>query len=397
MPTQTPQKPENIVKEIFKTRGIQRKKISSLFSQMHLRLGAHLQGAGLRGSEYYPVGIEIGSTAIKLVQLARTGTSFEITKCEYAPYASGTPEPGAKTMRDCLEELIKQNKITGEAVTSLPINKIQALTYSLPNMPANEIESALAWKLRQNPPAGTTFESISFDFLAAPGNNTDMNKELQALVFIASKEMVMEQVELFRGLSLELIAVEPKPYSALNALSWLGSIHPEETVLLLQLGAGQSAIVIVHAGMPKLIRPLAVCGNSFSESIAAYQRLGFKQAEEIKIREGLSRAGEGACMPALSSQLESLVVDIEHTFKYFSHQLMKPQLNSFDRVILCGGAAALKGLDKFLSERLEVPVEVFNPFATFNLYARHELSQQVKDNALGFASALGLAARNIEW
>ncbi|OGX45240.1 MAG: hypothetical protein A3G38_00790 [Omnitrophica WOR_2 bacterium RIFCSPLOWO2_12_FULL_51_8] len=394
---QIQQKPENIVREIFKSRGSPRKRISSIFSQMRLHWPLGPQGAAAKGLETYPAGIEIGSASVKVAQLARSGGSFEIVKCGYLSCAGAAPGAGAKSMRDCLEELVKQNKISGEVVTSLPINKIQALTFVLPNMPENEIESALVWKLRQNPPAGTTFEGICFDYLVVSGYQADMNKELQILVFAASKEMVMEQVELFRGLSLELIAVEPKPYAALNALFWLGSIHPEETALVLQLGAAQSAITIMHTAAPKLMRPLAVCGNSFSEAISNYHRMDFQQAEQLKIREGLSKGASSACLAALSSQLESLVVDIEHTFKYFSHQLMKSQINSFDHVILCGGSALLKGLDKFLSERLEAPVEVFNPFSTFNLYARQELSQQVKDNAAGFSSVLGLAARNIEW
>jgi len=57
------------------------------------------------------------------------------------------------------------------------------------------------------------------------------------------------------------------------------------------------------------------------------------------------------------------VIEIEQTFQYFSHQLLKSKVQVFDRVILTGGGSGLGALDTFLSDKLKVPVSVFEPAA----------------------------------
>jgi type IV pilus assembly protein PilM len=318
----------------------------------------------------------------------------------------------AAAIKESLGKLIKENEIRGEVVTSLPLNKVQVFNYILPSMSSSEIDSAISWKLKQNPPAGATFEGISFDYVSCVEPKDEISKSIRVLVFVVSKELILERIKFFKEFSLELVAVEPRPYASLSVLLWLGKIREDETALALEFGASQSSITIVHAGYPYLIRPLAVSGNSFTEAIAGSNRLDWEKAEAAKRREGLSfwspqakeaapaapeqSGGESLVLPAIASQMESLVVDIEHTFKYFSHQLMKSQVTVFDRVVLCGGGANLINLDKFLSDRLGVPVDVFNPLSALNVCAKNELSQLARENSASFSSALGLAARFIE-
>ncbi|MDI6606630.1 MAG: pilus assembly protein PilM, partial [Candidatus Omnitrophota bacterium] len=150
---------------------------------------------------------------------------------------------------------------------------------------------------------------------------------------------------------------------------------------VLALGSSESSITVVRRGSMCLIRPLTVSGNGLTQAIANYHKIDFLKAEGIKRNEGLKDSGS-LCRLAVSSQLEGLIVDLEHTFKFFSHQLMKSQgPSSYDRVILCGGPAALAGLDKFLAERLGVPVEIFNPL------------DGAEENAHSFAAAMGMAIR----
>ena len=351
--------------------------------------------------EYYPAAIEISSSALKLLQLAKSVQSpgYEIAQCAYLPLNLASEQnlwsegqlASSERIRNSLQKLIQEHRIGAEVVSCLPINKIQSLTYILPNMPKGEIEQAIAWKLKQNPPGGVTLEDLSFDYLTFSHPKNDFNNQLRVLVFVVSKEAVMKQVILFKEFSLKLIAFEPKPYSALGALSWLGKIPQEETVLVIQLGAVQSSIIILYAGEPYLIRQLAVSGNSFTEAIVNYHQLDWQRAEALKKSES------PACGPALSSQLENLVLDIEHTFKYFAHQLMKSEVISFERIILCGGSAKLHNLAAFLAERLGAVVDVFDPLSSLHPGQGCELAPLAQENSASFSSSLGLAIRSIEW
>jgi len=390
-------KPKVSVKDIFKSRGISRKKISSIFSQMHPPASGPLrqEPAPEQKSEYYPAAVEISSSSLKLLQVTKTPQGYKIAKAAYLPLKIN-PQAQISELKDSLQKLTQDHQISGEVVSSLPISKIQTFTYILPSMPEGEIEQAIAWKLKQNPPAGTTFEAISFDYVPCLSPKAGISaKDMKVLVFAVAKDLILERFRFFQDLSLELIAVEPKPYAALHALFWLGKIRQEETVLVLQIGASHSSISIVNSGTPYLIRPLSVSGNTFTEAIVNYHQLDWKEAELAKRRDGVRPESNSAA--ALSSQLENLIVDIEHTFKYFSHQIMKSQVASFDRILLCSGGAGLNNLSTFLAERLVVPVDLFNPFTQLSLLEGKEFAPLVKENYISFASALGLATRYIDW
>lgn len=337
--------------------------------------------------EYFPTAIEIGSNSLKLLQLAKFNSTYKIVKADYASLGR---EKGASTsiLRESLEKLVKENQIGGEAAVSIPLSRINTYTYVLPNMPEGEIESALIWKIKQNLTAGVSFDDISFDYVCS-NSQENGKKDIYALVFVVNKKMVSDMVKLFKDLSLDLISVEPQPYAIIEVLSLFKSISEQETVLVLQLGASNSSIIIISSGYPYLITPLAASGNSFTEAIASYYQLDWAKAEALKIDEGL-----GQC-PGLSSQLENMIIDIEHTFRYFSQQLLKSKAPTIDRLILSGGSAALKNLDKFLASKLKVPVNVFDPVNFFVSHSEHEVNPVVKNNSIAFAGALGLATKFI--
>lgn len=321
----------------------------------------------------YPAAIEIGAASLKLIQFNKAAQGYGISKIAY--------QAG-----DSLGALITNNRVSGRVVTSLPLSKINSFTFVFPNMSEKDIEQAVLWKLKQNLPAGLDTGNISFDYLWYLSPVDNPNKEIMALVFAAAKEAVMEKIRQFAKFSLKVSAVVPEPYAVFCALSFLKRISPHETVLVLTIGGSESAISFIHRNYLCLVRPLSISGNGLTEAIATYHKLEPSKAEEAKRNEGLkinppdSAAVDSLCLPAVSSQLEGLVVDLEHTFKFFSHQLMKSQVTSYDRVILCGGSAAFKGLDECLSQKLGVPVEAFNPL------------NDAREDAHSFAAAFGMAA-----
>ena len=322
----------------------------------------------------YPAAVEIGGASIKLLQLKKAAQGpCEVFKKAYLPL---------NNTKDSLAALIRDNQIHGSIVTSLPLSKIHSFTFIFPNMPEKDIEQAVLWKLKQNLPAGLALGGISFDYLWSLFSGDNLNSGRVVLVFAVPKETVLERIGLFDKLPVKVIAVEPGPYAALRALHFLKKISPQETTLILTLGSSESSMAIAHRGSMCLIRPLTVVsGNGLTQAIANYHKIDFLKAEGIKRNEGLKDSGS-LCRPAVSSQLEGLIVDLEHTFKFFSHQLMKSQgPSSYDRAILCGGPAAMAGLDKFLAEKLGVPVEVFNPLGG------------AEENAHSFAAAMGMAIR----
>jgi len=353
---------------------------------------------GLGSPKYYPAVVEIGAGSLKLLQFeaAKSGPSLARSYYSSRQYSS----PGAKwDLRDSLGCMVKETGIKGEAAILLTTDQITSSTYLLPNMPENEIESALVWKIRQNLSPGTTIEDILYDYVRGnpvPGAGSD----IYALVFILNRKTALEISELFKEFSLELVCIEPRPYAVIEGLAALNCITERETVLVADIGADNSSLVIVSYGHPYLIRPLTVSGKRFTAALSSYYKIPLDKAELLKREKGLGElrlqetaaGGSNGCFSVLASHLENLVIEIEQTFQYFSHQLLKSKVQVFDRVILTGGGAGLGGLDTFLSERLKVPVSVFDPVRGTAGGILNGIERKSVDNPAVSSGLLGLAA-----
>jgi len=192
-------------------------------------------------------------------------------------------------------------------------------------------------------------------------------------------------VSLFREIGLRPIAIEVAPIS-LVSLDEFRKTAPaqDEIVMWLDIGAEESALVIARGGTLYFCRTLAFTSQHMRRQIIQHAGVSEKEAEELKKEYGLMfwspdkkasvflEEGQAPRSPedkpsivyhSIISSLENLVVDIEHSFKYFSYQVTQSQISKFDRVILSGGGSNLKNLERFLSVRLGVPVEKISPFS----------------------------------
>jgi len=324
---------------------------------------------GFGGPKYYPAVIEIGTDYLKLLQFEKRKSVPVLARSYYSSRPYSDP-PSKWDLRNSLERLVKESGITGEAAVLLSLDKITSSTYLLPNMPDDEIESALVWKIKQNLAPGTGMENISYDYIC--GNSVPgAGKDVYALVFILAGKTALEIAGLFKDLSLELVCIEPRPYAVVKGLFASNRITERETVLVVDIGADTSSVTIVSYGHPYLIRPLTVSGKRFTAALSSYYKISPEKAELLKREKGLgelrlqenSITENDGCFSVLASHLENLVIEIEQTFQYFSHQLLKSKVQVFDRVILTGGGSGLGALDTFLSDKLKVPVSVLEPAA----------------------------------
>lgn len=323
---------------------------------------------------------DVDSVSLKIIQVIKAASGFQVTRALYHPFLEN--QASLRAQKKSILEVVLQSDIRGSAVMLLPGAKTRALSFTLPEMPQQELAQAVAWKVKQNLPAQASFEQVSFDYISdIPAGGS--HKEIPVLAFVARKEDVAEEAGLFGGSLLKLETVMPRPYCTYLALSRLGQLSAEETCLILDIGSDESSVVITRAGWPVLMRPLCVSGNNFTDAIAAYLRVHKIEARALKMSQGLA---------ALSSQLESMVVDLEHTFKFSASA---PAAGSFDRAILCGQEAKIAGLDIYLSEKLAVPVRVFDPLSASGVSFSGEAGPLAKENSCAFCAALGAALNHI--
>lgn len=408
----SPEKSPNaeFIKEIFerkkKTSG-SAKKVSALFS-----------GGGakaLKGEtkfetrkvplELFPVGIDIGSSEIRTVQLAKNDGQLQLVKI-------GNKRSGE--VKRAIKDLVQENGLKGDAVLGLSAKEVQIRLLKMPPMPAAEIDSAIRWEIGETLGIGPRrIDDYCLDYDVLEDSTKSPSKENNILVAVVSKDVVSRRIQEVNEAGLNVIAVEPSPLALFAGLCYFSS--PEETnvTLLLDIGYDISFLSIAVGQNIYFVQDITTTGNFLTEVIRDYFQIDYKYAEELKCQYGLenwssvpeilvkaTRAIEkqdvNSLMPALASGLENLIVDIEHSYKYLSNQLLRSGAGGLSRIIICGGGGKLKGIDSFLRNRFNIPVETFNPLSSLIIGDEVIGKINLKETGMTFGIAVGLALRGAE-
>lgn len=385
---------DNIVKKVFDREGPSKERLSALFT--HFKF----PGRVLTTRTHTPEtpqdlchGIEFGSRSIKWVQLTRSVQGeIQLIDLDEQPYELLSGGNRFEQERQALKKLMIRHARRGRFVLSLSGRDAAYVNLAFPKMEDPELREAIMWKLKQIKPLNLEPEHLSFNFvkwdsaLDASGRETGY----KVLVYCVPQQLVGEKLAMLKECGIVPHAIEPAPLSLVN-LKWRdpdAGARSEEVLVWLDLGEEESFMMVTKGGVPSYVRSIPLTGNQLTRQIAQYCQTDETRAENLKREYGMMFdenpsisivPPEGAAEPkeavgaykemarkirqGLTSILENLVIDIEHSYKHFSYQISQSSLPAFSRVCLVGGASALKGLDLYLSDRLGVPVEPVNPFS----------------------------------
>jgi type IV pilus assembly protein PilM len=401
-----PLKPD-VVSSIFDR--TTKKRISSLFTAKQktppLNLAPKKYAADRKLiKRVFPMGLDIGISSIKIVQLGQDQSGairiMNFINEELPKEIQDKPKERDRMLAPILKKIVSGNALDAACFVALPYNLVKFDLINLPRMPSSEIDKAVRWEIKQNTQA--EFGEISFDYIALIKQEF-FNNQTGILTVTASKKDISGYLAFLQSANLRPVAIDIEPLAELAALDYAGKLSPQETVLMLHMGASQTLLSIICNQELISIRQLNVTGNLLTKSISEYCRIPWEEAEAVKKTFGIAASFEkeakGKAVEyknAILSSLEDMVQDIEHTFKYFSYQLTRSKVTRFDRVILSAGASGLNYLVPFLSSRLNVDVRIADVFGAFEFpegknFANPEGSLTPRMNV-----ALGLALRGIE-
>jgi type IV pilus assembly protein PilM len=363
-----------------------------------------------------PAAIDFGSSSVKLLQLGREPKGdVQVIVLDEEPYEKVPAKDVYYQQKDALQKVLSRNSVGGSAVISLSTKEVQVYNFVFPVMSEKELEEAISWKIKQTRPFDLDLEKVKYGFIKwmTRTASATVSTQQRVTVVCAPAETVSKKADLLGQMGLKTLGVEVAPVSMVNLKKYKPALFAnEETTLWLDLGAEESTLAVEKGGAILFFRNLAITARQLTRQLSQFGRIDEPKAEELKRRHGLSywdkekeasgvleqekgqkREDESAAVfYGIVSSLENLVVDIEHSFKYFSYQVTQSQVNKYDRVLITGGGAELKNLDHFLSARLGVPVERLNPIGGLKVTERL-LSEKssLLEAPSRFAVSLGLA------
>jgi type IV pilus assembly protein PilM len=167
----------------------------------------------------------------------------------------------------------------------------------------------------------------------------------------------------------------------------------EGTVALVDIGASTMNINILKDSVTMFQRDIAIGGNRYTSVLQKEFHLGYEQAEALKMGTGFTaKYGKDQVLPLMATVSEEICEEIQRSLEFFRSTTSEADVG---RMVISGGCARIKGLDKFLQHRLELPVQVADPFRNIQYSDKVFDPSYLQTMAPVAAVGVGLALRRM--
>lgn len=341
------------------------------------------------------VGLDIGSSAIKLVQMKESKGRFVLQNFGYKPLEPEVIVDGTvmdegrvvSAIRELFDETGVKNKqvamsISGHAVI---VKKI-----SLPPMPDEELEGQVKLAAEQYIPFD--INEVNIDFHVLPASASDDNQGEMAIILVAAKkDKINELTELVKGAGLVPVVMDVDAFAVENMHAINYPMAQDETTALVNIGASVMNVNIIRGGSSLFTRDIPLGGNRYTEAIQREMGLSYEEAEEGK-RSLSGDASSGAMANVINGVNGEVAAEIARTVDYFKTSSASAEL---DRVLMCGGVARTRGLIQLLGDRMQIAVEVADPFAEVDVTGSDVDPDLLAEFGSSAAVGVGLALRAV--
>ena len=320
------------------------------------------------------IGIDIGTSSIKAVELGHSSGGFEIRHWAIEPLTSADP-------KDALKKIGGRLHLTNQTLVSSVSGKGTLIRYvDLPRMPLEDLRKSYIFDLDKYFPFDP--KSIYTDCSILDPEGKD--KKMLVLMAAVKKELVDERLKLFKDAGLELSSVTINSIAMANAFMSLGpQVTPSgKAKAVLDIGGSASCLMIFKDSSPRFARDIFVGSQEMTKKIANALGIDQAQAEAIKLQPGDKLP---AIIEACDMPINNLITEIRLSMDYF----MTEKNVQVDELFLGGGGALLKGIEGVFEKNLGLPVKTWNPLSNAHLKTP-VASQDIQSYAAQFGVALGL-------
>ncbi len=360
------------------------------------------------------IGLDIGSSAIKLVQLQDTKSGTALYKAGSAPTPRESVKGGvvvdplavAKAIESLLEALqVESGTVTaGVAGPTVVVREVP-----LPVMSDRQLRKSIQWEARNYISFPVEDSIVEFEVLERPPAGE--GSQMRVMLVAAPRDMVDSQVEAVELAGLDPAVVEIQPFAMMRGILATDGMATEEgdTTAVLGIGAAYTDITIMKDGMFVLTRMIPIAGDAFTEAIKNALDIDTEEANQLKetAMQIVSSEEERATLDPAAQQasraieplLDELIREVRRSLAYHDYQQQAPDAGAGDlgvnRLLLSGGSAKLPRVHEYFQAQLGVPVEIVSVFGNGHLRAQGVNQDYLQSHAPTLLVGAGLALREL--
>jgi type IV pilus assembly protein PilM len=337
------------------------------------------------------VGLDIGSSCIKAVELKKTKGEVMVAHLGVEPLASDIVVDSmivdSTAVSNAITKIFSESGIKGKLVaTSVSGHSVIVKKISMQTMSDQELAAVIQTEAAQHIPFDIQDVNVDFQILSDDLGGPQMD----VLLVAVKKDKILNYTNVLSLAAKSPAVVDIDAFALQNCYEYNYEPAPGSTAALLNLGASVMNINIVKGSTPLFTRDVSVGGNQYTDALQKELDLSFDDAEALKLGKKVGTVSEDAKMPILQQVTEIIVLEIQKTFDFFRATASGEHI---ERLYVAGGSSKVPGLVEALRQEFSLPVEILNPFQRVNPGVGGELVEQ---NAGQLAVAVGLALRSFE-
>jgi type IV pilus assembly protein PilM len=340
------------------------------------------------------VGLDIGSSCIKAVELKRQRGVIEVAHLGLEPLSTDVVVDSmimdSPSVSGAISKIFSESGIKGKSVaTSVSGHSVIVKRISVPTMSEEQLADSIKTEAAQHIPFDIDVVNIDYQVLTEDLSGPQMD----VLLVAVKKDKILNYTNVLSMAGKSPAMVDIDAFALQNCYEYNYDPAPGSTVALLNIGASVMNINIVKGVVPLFTRDVSVGGHQYTDSLQKELDLSFDDAEALKLGQRIGTVSEDAKLPILQQVTEIIVLEIQKTFDFFRATAAGEHIET---IFLAGGSAKVPGLNEALRQEFSLPVEMLNPFARIGFPTGSVAAELIEQNAGQLAVAVGLALRSFE-
>lgn len=349
------------------------------------------------------IGIDIGRYQIKIVLLQKTPKGYTLQNFGVEPVFDKSRDYDPERLDeekiiDAADRLIKRMKINPrriKLVTTGMSNQLSSIRQMkmMNTDDEDELASALQFEARKHIPMDGTDALMDFQILGEDPKEMD---KLNVLLVASTQRNLENHLKMVRNIGFKPGIVDSEAVAMANSYVIEHGLPEDGANVFLNIGAVSSTLVVWGRQAPFFTRDIQVGGHHFTKELVEKREVTYQEAEKIKCDpafDELTKKISGAessdftVSVAEHTIYDNLVDEIRRSLRFY---IKESNESYFHKILLVGASTSIKDLDAFISNRLNVPAEVYNPTAQLH----HDMHNDLTDPG-AYAVAIGYAMRGL--
>jgi type IV pilus assembly protein PilM len=347
------------------------------------------------GKKKRVAGLDIGSSSIKMVELDGKPNNLSLASLGFENLPADTIIDGQimelNVVSDVIQSVCTNHQVTAnQVVTGVSGHSVILKNIVLPPMTDEELEESIDWHAEEHIPYDLADVSLDYQVTGQQADSTHV------LIAACKRERIDNIRQAIQLAGKTPVVIDVDTFALQNCYEVNYRPADDDVVTLLNIGASTMNVNIVKGTRSIFTRDITIGGSQFTDVLQRSLGLNFNQAEAVKrgVVDALDGFEEKAIEPLMNNVTEVVAMEIQKTFDFF-RATTDDNETVIQKILISGGGSKLAGLAAELSARLELPVEVLNPFRNIKVDNRKFDPDYLNEIVPEMAVAVGLAIRGV--